>query len=132
MLIVVTNEHKLILHLRDDKPGIVHRGCWAGFGGAVEDDESIEQALQREMREETEIDIQDPIFLANEYDHEGDGSLISLYYVVGGVDPTDIRLHEGSGIGVFDVEELPSLQLSPFVRRAIISQLLPILQGRAP
>ncbi|MGC1239145.1 MAG: NUDIX domain-containing protein [Acidimicrobiales bacterium] len=132
MLLVVTDEFKLLLHHRDDKPGIFHPGCWAGFGGAVEDGESIEHALWREMREETEIDIHDPIFLTEECDHEGDGSLISLYYVVGGINPTDIHLHEGSGIGVFEVEELASLNLSPFVQRAITSQLLPKLLGKQP
>ncbi len=130
MLLVVTDQLKLVLHHRDNSPGISHPGCWAGFGGRVEDGESVEQALQREVREETEVEIQDPIFLTEECDHEGDGSLISLFYVVGGIDPTDIHLHEGAGIGVFDVGELPSLKLSPFVRRAIDSRLLPTLLNR--
>ena len=33
MLLIVTADHQLLLHLRDDKPGIAHPGCWAGFGG---------------------------------------------------------------------------------------------------
>jgi 8-oxo-dGTP diphosphatase len=131
MLLVVTEDSKLILHLRDEKPGILHPGCWAGFGGTVEVGESVEQALRREMWEETEIDVQNPIFLAEECDEEGDGSLISLYYVVGGIDPSDIHLHEGSGVGVFEIEDLPSLNMSPFVQRAINSQLLPRLSDRA-
>jgi 8-oxo-dGTP pyrophosphatase MutT (NUDIX family) len=132
MLLVVTEEHKLVLHHRDNTLGISHPGCWAGFGGAVEVGESVEQALRREMREETEIEIHDPIFLTEECDYEGDGSLISLFYVVGDIDPTDIQLHEGSGIGVFDIGELLSLNLSPFVQRAINSRLLPILLDQEP
>jgi ADP-ribose pyrophosphatase YjhB (NUDIX family) len=75
MLLIVTDQHKLVLHHRDDNPEISHPGCWAGFGGAVEHGESVEQALRREVREETEVEIHDPIFLAEECDYEGDGSL---------------------------------------------------------
>ena len=31
------------------------------------------------MKEETGLQIQDPIFLTDEIDYEGDGSLISLF-----------------------------------------------------
>src|SRR5487761_135316 len=92
MLLIVTEDNKLLLHHRDNIPGISHPGCWAGFGGATEGDESVEQTLRREMKEETGLEIQDPIFLTDEIDHEGDGSLISLFYVLGGVDPKDIDL----------------------------------------
>lgn len=125
MLLIVTEDNKLLLHHRDNIPGISHPGCWAGFGGAVEGDESVEQALKREMQEETGLEIHGPIFLVDEIDHEGDGSVISLFYVRGGVDANDIDLHEGVGVGVFDVAELASLDVSPFVRRAIQSHLVP-------
>jgi 8-oxo-dGTP pyrophosphatase MutT (NUDIX family) len=106
MLLVVTDDHRLVLHHRDDIAGIAHPGCWAGFGGALEGDESIEQALWREMKEETGVEIEDPIFLTTEIDFEGDGSLISLFYVLASVDPNDIDLQEGAGVGVFDVRDL--------------------------
>jgi NUDIX domain len=43
MLLIVTDDGKLLLHHRDNKPGISHPGCWAGFGGAVEEGESVER-----------------------------------------------------------------------------------------
>jgi ADP-ribose pyrophosphatase YjhB (NUDIX family) len=43
MLLIVTDDGRLLLHHRDDKPGIAHPGCWAGFGGAVEEGESVEE-----------------------------------------------------------------------------------------
>jgi hypothetical protein len=36
MLLTVTDDGKLLLHHRDDKPHIAHPGYWAGFAGAVE------------------------------------------------------------------------------------------------
>jgi 8-oxo-dGTP pyrophosphatase MutT (NUDIX family) len=82
MLLIVT-DGGLLMHHRDDKPGIANPGCWAGFGGAVEDGETVEEALHREVAEETGLVITDPVFLTDAVDHEGDGRLVSLFYVCG-------------------------------------------------
>ncbi len=37
---------------RDDTPGIAARGMWALFGGALEEGESLEDYLRREISEE--------------------------------------------------------------------------------
>ncbi len=60
MLLIVTDNGRLLLHHRDDKPGIAHPSCWAGFGGAVEEGESVEEALRREVLEETGLVIEEP------------------------------------------------------------------------
>jgi 8-oxo-dGTP pyrophosphatase MutT (NUDIX family) len=77
MLLIVTDDRKLLLHRRDDRLGIPHPGCWSGFGGAVENGESVEEALRREVLEETGITVQHPVFLTEEVDAEGDGRLAS-------------------------------------------------------
>ena len=126
MLLIVT-DNGLLLHLRDDKPGIAHPGCWAGFGGAVEEGETTEQALRREVREETGLEIGSATFLVAAIDHEGDGREVSLFYVTGDYQPEDIDLQEGAGVAVHSLADLPGLKLSPFVRRAIDSHLRPVL-----
>jgi 8-oxo-dGTP diphosphatase len=131
MLLIVTDSG-LLMHLRDDKPGIPHPGCWAGFGGAVEEGETIEQALRREVLEETGLEINSATFLACEIDHEGDGREVSLFYVTGGYRPEDIDLREGAGVAVHSLEDLRQLKMSPFVRRAIGSHLLPVLSTVRP
>ncbi len=130
MLLIVTEESDLLLHHRDNKPEIPNPDCWAGFGGAIEEGETIEDALLREVREETGLQIADPIFLTEAVDHEGDGRTVSLFYIVGGVLPEDIDLHEGAGVGVHRIEALPRLKMTPFVRRAIYSHLLPLIAER--
>ena len=127
MLLIVTEDGGLLLHHRDDKPGIPNPDCWAGFGGAVEGGETVEDAVVREVREETGLLIADPIFLTEAVDHEGDGRTVSLFYIVGGVSPHDIDLHEGAGIAVHRIKDLPGLKVTPFVRRAIYSHLLPVI-----
>lgn len=131
MLLIVTEEGGLLLHHRDDKPGIPNPDCWAGFGGAVEGGETVEDAVRREVREETGLDITDPVFLTEAVDDEGDGRTVSLFYVVGGVRLEDIDLHEGAGVGVHRIEDLPELKMTPFVRRAVHSHLLPLVASDA-
>jgi len=128
MLLIVT-KGGLLMHHRDDKPGIAHPGCWAGFGGAVEDGETVEEALHREVAEETGLIITDPLFLTDAVDCEGDGRLVSLFYVVGDFQPDDIDLREGAGVGIHRIEDLPRLRITPFVRRAVESDLLPVIAG---
>jgi 8-oxo-dGTP diphosphatase len=130
MLLIVTHGG-LLLHHRDDKPGIANPDCWAGFGGAVEEGESVEQALHREVLEETGLEIEGATFLTSELDHEGDGRDVSLFYVVGDYRPEDIDLREGAGVAVHPIEDLAALKMSPFVRRAIGSHLLPVLAQSA-
>lgn len=129
MLLVVTRDRRLLLHLRDDKPGIAHPGCWSGFGGAVEDGESAEDAVRREVLEETGLRIAEPVFLTEELDAEGDGRLVSLFYVVGGISPGDIDLREGAGVGVHAIGDLDRLPVAPFVLRAVRSRLAPLLES---
>lgn len=134
MLLIVTRNRNLLLHQRDDKPGIPHPGCWSGFGGAVEDGESALDAVRREVLEETGLTIAEPVFLTEEVDAEGDGRLVSLFYVVADISPDDIDLREGAGVGVHGIGELDRLPVAPFVRRAVRSHLVPVLllpDGRA-
>jgi len=56
-------------------------------------------------------------------------SLVSLFYVVGDFQPDDIDLREGAGVGIHRVEDLPGLKITPFVRRAIETDLLPVIAG---
>jgi 8-oxo-dGTP pyrophosphatase MutT (NUDIX family) len=130
MLLIVTDDGHLLMHHRDDKPGIAHPGCWAGFGGAVEEGESVDQAVRREVLEETGVEVRDPIFLTEATDHEGDGRLVTLFYVRGGITTSDIELTEGAGTGIHALEDLDSLEVTPFVRRAIKSHLVPVLAKR--
>lgn len=75
--------------------------------------------------------ITDPVFLTDAVDHEGDGRLVSLFYIFGDYEPDDIDLTEGAGVGIHRIEDLPGLKITPFVRRAIESALLPAITGRS-
>ena len=51
--------HKLLIYLRDDKPEISFPNHWDLFGGHVDEGETPEQALVRELKEELNVDITD-------------------------------------------------------------------------
>lgn len=125
MLLVVTDDGEMLMHLRDDKAGVVHPGCWAGFGGAVESGESPEDALRRELLEETGVVLHSATFLGDvvdEVSEGGHGDLVHMYFTTGDIRVEDIQLTEGAGIGVFSVGELKSMKVSPFVNRTLNAQ----------
>jgi hypothetical protein len=45
--VIVTEDGRYLLQLRDDLPGVSLRGHWGLFGGALEAGETAEQALRR-------------------------------------------------------------------------------------
>lgn len=122
MLLPFTAEGRLILHLRDDKEGVLHPDCWAGFGGAIEKGEEPEDALRREMAEETGIHVNRTTFLTavvDEPSEGGRGEVIWIYTCHGELRLEDIDLAEGVDVGAFRAHEVATLRLSPFVRSAL-------------
>ena len=52
-----------------------------------------------------------------------------MFYIVGDYRPGDIDLQEGAGVAIHRIADLPALKITPFVRRAIESRLLPVIAG---
>jgi 8-oxo-dGTP diphosphatase len=58
--IILENDNgELLLYLRDEKPGIPFPHHWDLIGGHVEEGETTEQALFREVKEELNYDLVD-------------------------------------------------------------------------
>ena len=118
--IVLVDGDRYLLQQRDDKPGIWYPGHWGCFGGAVEPNESPEDALSRELQEELGLDV-GRVRPAGNYVFElGDIGLRSAYRryfaidLVAG-DLQRLTLGEGHGMAVFDREAvLSELRLTPY------------------
>jgi 8-oxo-dGTP pyrophosphatase MutT (NUDIX family) len=52
---MLEREGRWLLQLRDDIEGIVHPGCWGLFGGHLDPGERPEQAVLRELQEESQL-----------------------------------------------------------------------------
>jgi 8-oxo-dGTP pyrophosphatase MutT (NUDIX family) len=54
--LMVTEDGRYLMQLRDEKPDIILPGHWGSFGGTVDPGEDGKQAIHRELREELEHD----------------------------------------------------------------------------
>ncbi len=54
---IIDRKGEFLIQLRDDIPTIVYPGCWALFGGHLEEGETPESALKREIKEEINYGI---------------------------------------------------------------------------
>ena len=65
VLLLQNNEGKVLLQLRDDKPAIPYPNCWGTFGGQIEEKETSEEAIAREILEETGYKLTNPEYVGN-------------------------------------------------------------------
>ena len=98
---------KLLIYLRDDKPEIPFPNHWDLFGGHLEQGESPEQALVREVREELGVELKQWQFFRRYECLAGDAypNIKFIYYAVIGSLADELRLYEGQRLASIGVEE---------------------------
>lgn len=93
--LIVDDQSNLLLVRRSRDPG---KGLWGLPGGFVDRDETIEEALAREVREETQLDLasQELILTGpNQYNYQGVvAPVIDLFYLCKASNPAFISLAE--------------------------------------
>lgn len=109
--ILVLDDGRYVMQLRDSIPAIFYPGHWGCFGGAVDRGESPKQALIRELREELEFDVA----LATEFarfDFDlrklGQERVCRIYFEVrvSAAAFSGLVLHEGVQFRAFSPEEI--------------------------
>jgi len=94
-----------LLQLRDEEP---EAAKWVLFGGGVEDGESPEVALAREIKEELDRQIKSARFF-NEYQDRG---ICQLIYILNEpVEIENLKLGEGKDMRFFAPSELQDLSI---------------------
>ena len=124
--IIFENEKgDLLLYLRDKKPGIPFPQHWDLFGGHIEDGETPEQALVREVKEELDIDLKEFRFFRKYNCFEGDAYPNIKYIYTGKIDlPIGaIKLLEGDYPRFFKKEEFPDLKLANILKSIVLDYL---------
>lgn len=104
---------RYLMQLRDRKPDIWYPGCWGCFGGATDPGEGPFEALQRELKEEIELEVRDARLLSRlEFDFGplGLGKGWRAYYLVdiGEAQLARLRLHEGERMEALTYAQLVS------------------------
>ena len=109
-------ENRVLLQLRDDRPGVNWGGYWGLFGGGVEpDDADLSHAAQREFHEEVGLSLPLERFLpmAQLTSTSPMRTPLFVFRLTGAVEPQDITLGEGAGFGFFTSEQVEHLTLVP-------------------
>ena len=113
--IPVNPQGKILLQQRDDRPDLLFPGCWTTFGGAIEGDETPDEAMRRELLEEIELDLALKLWKVQDFVVEVRGHPINArrYIYVGPIDqPAEkIKLNEGQALGYFGLDDLGKLEI---------------------
>jgi 8-oxo-dGTP diphosphatase len=113
---------RYVMQLRDDKPGISEPGVWALFGGSVEEGESPDAALIREVGEELGIQLSDCRLLGT-FEHYNEFAAVRAQYWLFEADITHLwgqhRLMEGQAVELFTFVELQELCMPPLIREVL-------------
>ena len=118
--VIVLDDGRYLLQLRDDKPGIFFPGPWGLFGGGVEPGERPADALRRELSEELELAVEEPRPLTRfEFDLAPMGlpRIYREFFEVRlpATAAKDLRLGEGQATGAFNREEALALpRITPY------------------
>lgn len=117
---IVTTPAGIVLHLRDDKPGIPHPACWSLFGGATDEGELPDQTIRRELREELALHEVNLRALWRVVDIDGDGRQLTIFEASTSRHARGLTLAEGQALGVFDLAAALELRLAAFCRRSLL------------
>jgi 8-oxo-dGTP pyrophosphatase MutT (NUDIX family) len=112
--IIVTEDGRYLMQLRDDIPRIFYPGHWGCFGGAMSDDEAPLEALRRELSEELEFEPDfGTEFVRFDFDltQLGQARKFRIYYeiVISADRIARFVLHEGAEMRTFTANELFAL-----------------------
>ncbi len=100
---------KILLHHRDDFDWIPYTNTWGYFGGAVEEGETPEQAMIREIKEEIDFEVSSYQHFVS---HKIPECMTHVYLIYIDKDIEELTLSEGQGFGYFDFEDCFEQNLS--------------------
>lgn len=111
VIVVVQHAGKLLLGRRNMEPG---KGLWSFFGGYVDRGEKVEEAAMREVKEETNLDVQLE-GLIGIYSERGNMHVLVVYQasiIDYQASTMAMQQEEVSELAFFGLEELPTLAFS--------------------
>ena len=106
-------QRRILLQYRDCDPHIYHPGYWGFFGGLLEERESPEQGLVRELEEELGWRVPRCDYLLTWRPDEQ--VIIYLYLAELDVPLSALRLGEGAGMALVSTAEIQTWKLAPEV-----------------
>jgi len=108
-LIFVNDHNQVLLFLRDDKPDLPYRNMWDVLGGHVDPDETPEECIIREMKEEIDLNLKDFQLLCCK---EFDDRIEYTYWKKANLIIENINLMEGQRLKWFTRQEAAETELA--------------------
>jgi 8-oxo-dGTP pyrophosphatase MutT (NUDIX family) len=122
--VIVIEDGRYLLQLRDEKPGIPLPGHWALFGGGIEPDETPAMALVRELHEELGFRADNYRRLAEAIYRMPSGRLVEMWFFLVRVSREEIDRMvqmEGAGKDLFSIDQVMTLpRISPWDLSALL------------
>ncbi len=106
-IIFVNSANRVLLFLRDNKPEIPFPNQWDLLGGGVDEGESPEECLRRELFEEIEYDLPKPQKL--QVLDNGKWGIVHVFWQRAEFDLARTPLHEGQKLRWFSEAEIRAL-----------------------
>ena len=124
-IILENDQGELLLALRDNKSWIPFPNHWDLIGGHVEEGETPEEALVREVKEELDIDIMDYDFFKKFECLTGDAYENEKYIYTGKINlPIEkITLLEGERAQYFTRKEIPDLKFANIIKSIVMDYI---------
>jgi 8-oxo-dGTP diphosphatase len=124
-IILENDEGEFLLALRDNKPGIPFPLHWDLIGGHVDEGETPEEALVREVKEELDIDLKEYAFYRKYECLTGDAYENIKYIYTGKINLPieEITLLEGERAQFFSNEEIPHLKFANIIKTVVLDYI---------
>ncbi|WP_233617826.1 NUDIX hydrolase [Actinomadura sp. WAC 06369] len=116
-VIIANRFGQILMHLRDDIPGIAWPGYWSLPSGLAEPGETPAEAVVRELAEETGLTI--PLTQRLEFPKCSEGDRVVVFTGSWDGDPATLNLTEGVGLAFYAPEDLVGMLVPPWVMQAI-------------
>ena len=124
-IILENDKGEFLLYLRDNKPDIPFPDHWDLIGGHVEEGETPEEALIREVKEELDIDLKDYTFYKKYECLTGDAyeNIKYIYYGKINLPIKEITLLEGVRPQYFSREEIPDIKFANILKSIVMNYI---------
>jgi 8-oxo-dGTP diphosphatase len=107
-IILLSSENRVLLYLRDNKPALLYPNMWALPGGYIEEGETPEQCICREIEEELGIKLREvTLFTAAQRSY----GIEHTFWARVKFHLEDIVLTEGQAIRWFTFDEIKNTEL---------------------
>ena len=124
-IILENDKGEILLYLRDNNLNIPFPHHWDLFGGQIEEGETPEEALVREVKEELNYDLKEYKFFKKYDCFKGDAYPNVKYVYIGNIDkPIDeIKLQEGEKLKFFPKEEIPNIKFANILKDIVMDYI---------